>query len=91
MPKFVAIHDIGPGLREIFAEKWSDMVPAMKQMYPQVVWDGVYVEWETGKAVCLWEAPDAESIINTLDELGFPYEDVFPVEWVTPHDIGAEA
>ena len=91
MPKFVAIHNLGPGVREWIAESGPSLLAAHKEVYPQVVWNGIYIQWETGKGICLWEAPDADSIISLLKELETPYEDVYPVEWVTPHDLATGA
>ncbi len=90
MPKFAAIHNFGPGLGEMLAEQGADMIAWLQQVYPQIVWDGMYADWESGKVVCLWEAPDVESVISHLEETETPYEDVFPVEWVTPHDLATE-
>jgi hypothetical protein len=87
MPKFVATHSFGSGLREMLAEQGPDIIAALKQAYPPFVWNGMYADWETGKAVCLWEAPNAQTIIDQFQRMGIPYEHVFPVEWVTPHDL----
>ena len=87
MPKFAALHNLGPGVREMFAQGASELAAALKEMYPQIVWDGAYIDWETGKAVCIWEAPDAEAVVGVLEQMQTPYDDVYPVEWVTPHDI----
>lgn len=86
MAKFLAIHNLGPGARDMFAQAAPAMEASLKDRYPQVVWNGMYIQWETGKAVCVWEAPDADSIIEGFEELQIPYEDVFPVECVSARD-----
>jgi len=86
MAKFVAIHNLGRGAREMFAQGGPAMLAWLKAKYPEVVWNGMYIQWETGKTVCVWEAPDADSIIEGFEELQIPYEDVFPVEWVSARD-----
>jgi hypothetical protein len=89
MPKFIAVHSFGPGLRDMLAQIGPDLLAALKETYPQVVWDGMHVQWDTGKAVCLWEAPDAETIKGLFEQMQTPYDDLYPVEWVTPHDIAS--
>ena len=87
MAKFAALHNLGPGARDMFAQSGPELIAALKDIYPQVVWDGAYIDWETGKAVCIWEAPDAETIRGLFEQMQTPYDDVYPVEWMTPHDI----
>ena len=87
MPRFVAIHNFGSGAREVFAQKGGDMIAVLRETYPQVVWEGAYIEWATGKAVCVWDAPDAESIRKGFARLGIPCDDLYPVEWITPHGL----
>ena len=75
----------------MLARSAPGLLAGLKERYPQIVWNGVYIQWETGKAVCVWDAPDAESITSLLEEWQTPYEDVYPVEWATPHDLAAGA
>jgi hypothetical protein len=91
MPRFVAIHNLGPGAREMFAQAGPAMLAAVKEVYPEVVWDGVHIEWETGKAVCVWDAPDAETVKGLFEQLQFPYEDLFPVERLSAYDLATGA
>jgi hypothetical protein len=87
MAKFVAIHNFGPGIRDLFAQSGEDLVAALKEAYPQMVWDGMFVDWESGKAVCLWEAPSTDAVLGLFKQMQTPYDDLYPVEWVTPHDV----
>lgn len=87
MPRFVATHNLGSEARAMFAQKGGDMIAALKEMYPRVTWNGAYIQWETGKTICVWDAPDAESVISGFEQLGIPYEDIYPVEWISPHDM----
>lgn len=91
MARFLAIHNFGPGAREMFQQGAPQMLAAMKEIYPQIVWNGAHIEWETGKAVCVWEAPSMEAIKELFAQLQTPYEDIFPVEWTSPHDMAAAA
>ena len=75
----------------MFAQARPAMLAGLKEAYPRVVWNGAYIEWETGKVVCVWDAPDAESIKALLHQVQFPYEDMYPVEWMTPHDVSSGA
>ena len=87
MPRFLATHNFGPGAREMFAQGGPAMLAALKEVYPEVVWSGVHIEWETGKAVCVWDAPDATILKGLFEQLQVPYEDLFPVEWMSPYDM----
>ena len=87
MARFLAIHNLGPGAREMFAQAGPAMLAALKETYPRVVWNGVHIEWETGKAVCVWDAPDLATVKGLFEQLQVPYEDLFPVEWMSPHDM----
>jgi len=87
MPRFLAIHDFGPGAREMFAQAGPAMLAALKEVYPAVVWSGVHIEWETGKAVCVWDAPDLATVKGLFEQLQVSYDDLFPVEWMSPHDM----
>jgi len=91
MPTFLAIHNFGPGARERFAKGGPAMIALLKERYPQVVWNGAYIQWETGKAVCFWDAPDLDTIKGLFEQTQTPYQEIYPAEWFTPHDLATRA
>ena len=79
MARFVAIHNFGPGLREKYQQAGPQAFELLKERYPELVWVGAFIEWETGEAVCVWEVRSAEAIKEHFAQTQTPYEDVFPV------------
>lgn len=80
MPKIIAVHTI-----PMTKEKW------LKTFEPNVTWPKgftwirTHCDFQDGKFFCEWEAPDKETLKRGLKSmLGFPVDEVYPVELYNP-------
>ena len=90
MPKFVVTHvtnKLPPFTPEVAKQMRPIAEPVLREKYPEIVWNYAFIDNETGRAVCDWDGPSAEVVEDVLKKLGMPYDAVFPVTKIGPHDF----
>ena len=90
MPKFIVTHvtnKVPPFTPEFFKQLRPTAEPLLREKYPEVVWNYVFIDNATGRAICDWDAPTAEAVEDVLKKLGMPYDAVFPVSKFGAHDM----
>jgi hypothetical protein len=75
MGRFVGIHTL-PGLSCAMLARTMERLSG--RGYAGFV--RAYSSFAGGKMVCEWEAPDKDSVARRYAELGFPYDEIVPVE-----------
>jgi len=77
MPKFMGIHTLPPGR---FTREQVDQFAQAAQQDPTVRGDRSFVNLSEGKAVCVFEAPDQETMAAWFEKTGMPYDSISQLE-----------
>lgn len=76
MPKFIAVHTL-----PMTKEKWLSSFKTDLTFPKGFSWNQTYCDFKDGKFFCEWEAPSKAKLKQGLKSmLGFPLDDVYPVE-----------
>ena len=78
MQRFMCLHTVPPGVITV-----DQMCQLMEAGQHDSVIRGYrnFINLSAGKAVCIIEAPDAESIANWFQSMNLPYDSITLVEW----------
>ncbi len=74
MARFLALHSL-PGMSEEQAQQILDTAWAMSGVELQTT----YADFDTGRAVCIWQADSAADVEAALEELEVPFEELTEV------------
>jgi hypothetical protein len=78
MAIFMALHQVQPHMS---ADEVARLIYAViSRESAEVVWQKYWLSDETGRLVCLWTAPDTDSLWKLLRSADVPTSEVFPVD-----------
>ncbi len=77
MPKFIGIHTLPPGG---FTREQIDQFSQAAQEDPTVKGYRSFANLSEGKAVCILEAPDKETLATWFKKMKMPYDSITRVE-----------
>ena len=73
MPKFMCSHTLKPG--QVTIDQVRDL-----QKDPKVKGYRSFISLDEGKAMCILEAPDKESLSSWFKKMNLPYDSIVKVE-----------
>ena len=77
MPRFIVIHPPKPGGMTLEEAK---QIAVATQEDPNVKGCRAFLNLSEGKAVCIWEAPEAKALVEQLPQIELPFDSIICVE-----------